>query len=407
MGYYKDFIKGVSWMAALRSITRGLALIKIIILARLLSPFQFGLFGIASLVLSLLETLTETGVNVLLVQEKEGLDKYLNTAWVISIVRGVTISLMLLILAFPVSKFFRTPESAVILLLISVIPLISGFINPSEIKFQKNLEFHKEFIFRMIIFISDMVVSIVLAFVYHSATSIVWGMLTGVVLEVVISFIYINPKPVFKLNTLIFKKAFSRGKWITLSGIFNYIFENIDDIIVGKLINTYSLGLYQMAYKISALPVSEGGEVIHKVTFPFYVKIAKDKKRLRNAFLKVVTIISLIAIPYGLVLVIFSHQIISVILGREWVEIVLAVRVLAVLGVLRAIFGSSSSLFLAVKKQEYITVVTLSAICILAITIVPLVNKLGIFGAGLSALLGWIIAIPVVIFYLIKQFKTI
>ena len=130
MGYLKDTIKGVSWMAALRGATRITAFIKIAVLARLRTSLEFGIFGIASFVLAFLEIITETGINIFFIQEKAGLEKYNNTAWVVSIARGILISLMLLISTPFVSLFFRTPVSRTILLLISLVPFIRGFINP-------------------------------------------------------------------------------------------------------------------------------------------------------------------------------------------------------------------------------------------------------------------------------------
>jgi lipopolysaccharide exporter len=87
MGYFRNAVKGVVWMASLRGSTRAIAYVKIAILARLLGPEEFGIFGIASLVLALLEILTETGINAYLIQEEGKIKKYLNTAWVVSIIR--------------------------------------------------------------------------------------------------------------------------------------------------------------------------------------------------------------------------------------------------------------------------------------------------------------------------------
>src|SRR3990170_4262875 len=97
--YREMAFKGVSWMAALRGVNRGLGILRIGILARLLTPEQFGVFGIGLLVLGFLEITTETGINVFLIQERQQLDKYLNSAWVVSIIRGVLISILLIITA--------------------------------------------------------------------------------------------------------------------------------------------------------------------------------------------------------------------------------------------------------------------------------------------------------------------
>lgn len=402
-----DVFKGLSWMGALRGITRSVAFLRIALLARVLNPVQFGLFGITSIVLALLEILTETGINPFLIQESKNIKKYLDTAWVISIVRGIFITVMLLILAKPVSLFFNSPDAYNLLVLTSLIPLTRGFINPAEVKYQISLEFNKEFTLRLIVYIVDVVVSIILAVLLRSAISLVWGMLAGTLTELLISVLYISPKPSLKIKKYQFKYIFKRGKWITLSGIFNYLFENIDDIAVGKLMNPYFLGLYQTAYKISGLPISEGGEVLQKVAFPVYSKIEKDgdRERLKRAFNRVLLGTSGLFIPFGLIVIIFPYQIVSIVLGNNWLEIVPVLRLLAILGMLRAVFGSSAALFLAIKKQEYITLFTLVAIVGLSLTIIPFVKNWGLFGAGASALLGWILAIPLIIILILKQFR--
>src|SRR3989338_9646143 len=99
MGYSRQAFVGVSWIGLLRITTRILSLARISIIARIFSPKEFGLYGIASLILALLEILVETGVNVVLVQEKNSIGKYLNTAWVVSIIRGALISVIIIILS--------------------------------------------------------------------------------------------------------------------------------------------------------------------------------------------------------------------------------------------------------------------------------------------------------------------
>src|SRR3989344_8426054 len=127
MGYTKDTIKGISWIGVLRFSTRGVSFFRTVVLARLLSPIQFGVFGIAILITALLEVLTETAVNVFLIQEKEDIEKYINSAWVISILRGILISILILLSSKFVSDFFHSPESLFLLQLISLVPLIRGF----------------------------------------------------------------------------------------------------------------------------------------------------------------------------------------------------------------------------------------------------------------------------------------
>lgn len=393
-------------MGALRGAGRLMAVIRIAVLARLLAPQQFGLFAIASLAIALLEMLTETGINVFFIQEKDRVKTYLDTAWMISIVRGFVIFLVLLITAPFIAQFFKNQDAVALLRVISIVPLLRGFINPAEIKFQKKLQFSKEFRFRFFIFLFDGIVAIIAALVTRSVYSLVLGLISGVILEIAISFLFIKPVPKLSFESVKIKKIVGRGKWVTLAGIFNYLFHNGDDIVVGRLMDSYYLGVYQLAYKITSLPIYEAGEVFGKVTFPVYAKIAGDKKRLKKAFIKITLAISAFVIPFGLILFLFPKQLVLLLLGDKWLDAVPVIRVLSVFGVIRAISGSSSALFLAINKQEYVTALTFVSIIGLALTIVPLVDKYGILGAGYSALIGTFLAIPVIGFYLLCIFKN-
>src|SRR3989344_3910848 len=149
MGYLSDTVRGVSWMGVLRASTRSLTFVKIVVLARFLSPNEFGLFGIAMLALAFLEIITETGINIFLIQEKADLKEYNNTAWVVSILRGVLMSLALFLFTPYIASFFNSPGAIQLLYLTSLVPLVRGFINPAVVRFQKELLFNKEFSLRL------------------------------------------------------------------------------------------------------------------------------------------------------------------------------------------------------------------------------------------------------------------
>lgn len=407
MGYTKEAIKGISWIGALRFSTRIVAILRTIVLARILTSVQFGVYGIALLVTALLDTLTETGVNVVLIQEKEHLDKYVSSAWIISILRGMLIAIFIFLSSSLVAKFFHIKEVMPLLILMSLVPLLRGFINPSVIQFQKELAFAREFWYRFSIFSFDSLVTVVLAMLTQQASSLVFGMIAGVALEVVLSFLVVKPIPSFAFEKEYLTKLFHRGKWVTLSGIFNYLYHNIDTIVVGRILGASSLGLYEMAYRISMLPITEVADVVQRVTFPVYSKISGDLWRLRRAFVKTILAVAFITIPFGIVLFLFPSEIIKTVLGERWLEITPVLKILAIFGVVRAISGSSSALFLAVQKQKFVTVVTLVSFLALAIPIIPLTNSLGIMGAGLAVLVGSFLALPIFAYFISKIFKDI
>ena len=193
---------------------------------------------------------------------------------------------------------------------------------------------------------------------------------------------------------------------MTLTGILNYLFTQGDDFIVGRLLGVEALGLYQVAYKISTLPITEVAGVVHKVAFPVLSKIQNDKKRLIRAFKKTLFFSAALSIPFGLFILFLPVTIINVFLGSDWLGIAGVLRVLAAYGILRASTSMTSALFLAIKKQEYVTGIDFVATLALSITIIPFVNRLGILGAGCSAFSGWICAIPVMYYFYKKEFSS-
>lgn len=402
MGYTKEAVRGISWMAALRVSSRFLALVRVPILARLLTPAQHGTVGIAMIALSFVEILTETGINTFLIQENAKIEKYISTAWVVSISRGFLIALVIIIGAPFVASFFHSPDSYPLLLLVSIVPVLRGFINPVVIRFQKELRFDREFWFRFWIFMVDSLVAIVLAFLTRSAASIVWGFIFGACLEVVLSFILVKPTPRFTFEITKLKKILERGKWITATGILDYAFRHGDDIVVGKMLSISSLGFYQNAYKISELPLTEVAVVASKVTFPIFAKISGNTKRLRRAFFQTISFIAILVIPIGIMLFLFPREIILFILGPQWVEAATALQALALFGVLRAIIGSVNVLFLASRKQEYVTLITAISTAGLFISIVPLVGSFGIVGAAIAATVGLLCSLPFVFYFSLK-----
>ncbi len=401
MGYTKKTLWGVSWTVSLQGVTKVLGLAKILVLARFLTPVQFGVFGIASLMLTLLETLTETGVNVFLVQEKDNIRVHLDSAWIVSIGRGIIISLILLLSAPFIASFFHSPEATIVILLIGIVPFLRGFINPSEVIFQKELQFNKEFYFRTGLLIVDAITSISLAFITHSVLSIVFGQIFSVIAEVIISFILFKEKPKFKIHGEYISKIFHRGKWITLAGVFNYFFLNFDDFVVGRLLNATQLGFYQMAYRFSVYPIIQLFDMFAKVTLPVYVKISDDIHRLRRAFIRtLITIV--ISMLFALVMWSIAPLAVKIILGSNWLAIVPILRVLLFVAVMRGIFGLTTTLLFALKKQEYVTFVTFINFLAIAVFIFPMVAQYGIIGAAYAVSIGSVIGFVPQIYYIFR-----
>jgi len=407
MSYFHTTLRGLTWATALRVFIRGLTVLRTAILARLLLPVDFGAFGIASMTLYLMEIFTETGINSFLIQEKDDLDRYVNTAWLVSIIRGTLISLIILTTSSLVSTFFHAPDTLPLLYLTSVIPFIRGFINPASIKFQKQLDFHKEFFYRSAILIPETVATLLFVFNNHSALGLIQGLVVSAVVEVILSFVVISPRPRVHFELAQVRLILGRGKWVTGYGLLDYIYSQGDNIVVGRVLGQTPLGIYQNAYKICALPLTEVVNVFYTVSFPLFTNMREDLTRLRRGVLKTISVMFMVNLAVSVLIFLLANPLVLLLLGPNWLSAVPVIRVLAFLGVVRGTVNSFNPLFMALKKAKYVTIITLFSTLGLLITIYPLVIKYGIVGAGLSAMIGAGVALPIAAFFTIRTFREL
>lgn len=136
-----------AWVFGMRFVHQLFYLGRLVILARLLAPKDFGLMGIALLTLMTLETFSQTGFREALIQKKENTKDYLDAAWTILVIRGIILFSLIILVAPLVAKFFETPQATRIVQLIGLASLITAFTNVGVVYFQKELEFNKQFIY--------------------------------------------------------------------------------------------------------------------------------------------------------------------------------------------------------------------------------------------------------------------
>lgn len=405
MGYTKQALQGISWVGGLRFLSRSFILLKTAILARLLTPAQFGIFGIITITVTLFEILTETGINAILIQEDKEVDSYINTAWIVSILRGFLISLLIVLFAYPLARFFSSTEAAKYLLLASLVPLIKGFINPSLVKFRKDLEFKKQFNLRLVILLVESITAVILVFYTRSVIGLVISLVIGATLEAILSFIFCFPRPRLVWQSNVAQKIITRGKWVTLAGIFTYFVDQGDDAVVGRILGLQNLGLYQMAYKISNLPFTEITDVFSEVTFPVYAKISTDLARIKRAFKRTLLVTALFVAPGAAIIFFFPELVIRIILGSQWLPAAQALKILALFGLTRAISGSVVPLFLAFKRQDLIAKINFAKLILLMSLIFPLIKNWGVAGAALAILGSSLLIQPLIWINVSRVFK--
>ncbi len=307
MGYSTDAVKGFSWQTALKFAMAGLTVLKISILARLLSPDQFGVFSLAMIALGLSEATTQTGVNITLLQSKKPIAYFLNSAWVIAIFRGILIGLIMIGMGYGFELYFKQPSLFELVTITALVPVIKGFINPAIIGMRKELKFFHESMYHFTLSVVEAILAIFLALQFHSVDALIYSMIGAATLEVIISFTFFKLKPRFEYMVQRGSIILRSATWLSLSSIMSYLNDNVDDFIVGSTTGTHSLGLYHNGYALSHRANYDLAQSANHGTFPIFAKIADDTNRLRRAFLKTLFSTIIVVSIFSLPLILFSQ----------------------------------------------------------------------------------------------------
>jgi O-antigen/teichoic acid export membrane protein len=381
-------VKGTGWVFALRVLTQLFIIGRLILLARLLMPSDFGLMGIALLVISILEAFSQTGIQQALVWKKEEIKEHLDTAWGILILRGIVLFVVLYFIAPYVSAFFKVatadtgvgPELVIRVIGISI--LLKAFTNIGVVYFYKELDFRKQFIYQIGGALADFVVSVSAALILKSVWALAMGLLAGNLVSCILSYIIHPCRPRFRLEKAKTRELFGYGKWITGSGILIFFGGHIDDLFVGRLLGAGALGFYQVAYKISNTPASEITYVIGRVAFPAYAKLQGEQLRLRQAYFKIMGVTVLFSIPIAIAIILLARDFTWIFLGEKWLPVVPVMQLVAVGALIKSVVSTGSALFMGSGYPRYEFYMQLMRVIIIVLAIYPAVIYMDISGAA-------------------------
>jgi len=384
----KKVVRGGVWIFSLRILNRGLDFFRIIILARLLSPTDFGLFGVAILSISVFETFSQTGFNFALIQKKESIKTYLDTAWTISALRGLALFILVFFSAPIIAAFFNAPQATLIVRFLAISLIFNGFQNIGILFFQKELEFNRLFLLEISTTITSFASTIILAVLLKNVWALVIGGLLANFVRFCISYVIQSYRPIPKIEKDKVLELFSFGKWIFLSTIVIFLVRQGDDFFLGKVLGVTALGFYQMAFMIGNLPSSEITGIISQVAFPTYTKLKSTPGKLNEAYIKTISFIALISFPFAGGIFVLAPYFTTLFLGEKWLPIVTPLQILAISGLIRSIVATGGSLFNAIGKPRFDFKMNLWRLIIIIVTIYPLTRLWSISGTSLSVLLG-------------------
>jgi O-antigen/teichoic acid export membrane protein len=363
-------------------------ILRTVVLARFLAPNDFGLMGVALLTLGVLETFTITGFDQALVQRKGDIKGHLNAAWTVSVIRGFVLAVLMLLAAPLVGQFFDTPAAAVLIRALAAVMVLSGLKNIGVVYLDRDLQFRQRFVYLSLPTLIDFVVSLVAVLILRSVWALVIGRVARELALMVGSYAAHPYRPRLQPDWHRAMELFRFGAWIFWSSILVYFMFNLDDIVVGRVLSAADLGLYQMAFTISALITTQVTTVVADVAFPVFSMLQTDRERLRGAFAKALQLTSIVAFPFAAGLWFVGPTAIEMFLGANWLPLLAAFDGLMIWGLVRSVAGITDPLFNSIGKPYINTFIWLFTVGLVAALIYPMTVTWGIAGAAWATVIA-------------------
>jgi len=378
-------VRSGAWSGAIKVSSRFLQILMLIVLARLLSPRQFGLVGIALLSLSATRRFSQIGLNSALIQhEDENVDTYLDTTWCLEMARGAVIFGALFLLAPVIAGLFDEPSATPLIRVIGVGPLLYGLRNPGVIYFRKDLEFHKQFVYKVSGGFVQFLVGVGYALVSPTVWALVFAYISADVFRFGLSYFIHDYRPWPSFDVSAAKELIDYGKWITASSILYFLYQQGDDAFVGWFISATALGFYQYAYRLADTPSSEVSEIIASVSFPAYSKLQDSPAELREALLATTRVTGFVTIPMALGIALVAPSFVPVVLGDEWTRMIRPMQLLALYGLFHSITRNFGSVFKALDRPDILAKISAFRVACIAVVIWPAATRFGLEGVALT-----------------------
>ncbi len=386
-------VKGGTWVFAGKIAGRGLTMVKILVLARLLAPEDFGLFGIAMLAMATIGTFTKTGFDAALVQRRDDARAHLDTAWTVQIIRGLVLAFLLFAAAPLVGWFFEEPRAISLLRVLCLSKVVGAFKNIGIIYWRKEIEFHKQVIYSFATSFVTTAIGITLAFALRNVWALVWASLGGSITEIVLSYAMHPYRPRINWNTEQARELFGFGRWVLGSSVLIFFITHGDDAFLAKVLGVTALGIYQLAYRISNLAATEITHTLSSVLFPAYSKLQEDQPRFRNVYLRALATTLLFSAPMAAGTAAAAPLVVPVLLGPQWAASIVPIQILAAYGFCRSWAATVGPVFYASGQPKEQTRVAVIQLVVLAILIWPLTAAFRVPGTCLAVTMSMMTAL--------------
>ena len=320
--------KGLAWSMIERFATQGVQFLFGIILARLLSPDDYGIIAMPLVFLAIAQCIIDSGFSTALIRKPELTEDDLSTAFYFNIGVGILCYAVLFFTSPLIAVFYHTPILSSLLKVTALAVLFNPLCAVQQAILTRKIDFKTQAIVSLSGAVVSGIVGLYMAYNGFGVWSLVFQQVGGYVMRTILLWVLGKWKPKRKWSWESFHYLWGFGSKMLGSGLLDTIYNNIYPIVIGKYFSAQDLGNYTRAQQFSSLPSSNVTGVLQRVTFPVLSSIQNEDERLAKNYRKILKLSAFLVFPMMLMLSAIANPLVRILLTDKWIGCVVLLQII-------------------------------------------------------------------------------
>jgi O-antigen/teichoic acid export membrane protein len=385
---------GVKWSLISNVARQGLQVISTTVLARLLTPTDFGLVGMAAIAVGFVGLFRDLGTAAAVVQSPNLSEDLLSSVFWTNVVVGAVATTGLILISPAIGTVFQDPRIIPLLRVLSFSFLVSSFSTVHQALLQRQMDFQSITKAELTGVVFGAPIGIGLAFTGMGSWSLVFQSLIATSISSFMLWRLCSWSPTGSFRISDIKTVSHYSLNLTGSNIFDYLARNADNFLIGKYCGPRDLGFYSLAYRIMCYPIQVLSAVVGRVMFPVYSRLQDTDSRFQRAYLNVTSAIAFLSFPLALGILATRELFVFTLFGSQWTAVPTLLLILVPVGLIQSVETTVGTIYQAKGKTD--RMLRWSIVASVLVIVSFLVGlRWGIYGvASAYAIMSFILAIP-------------
>lgn len=313
---------GLKWSFADNFINQGVQFIVGIILARLLSPKEFGLIGMLTIFIAISQTFIDSGFSQALIRKNNCTKEDYSTVFFYNLISGICLSAVLFFFSGEIGDYFQEPQLSLLIEILGLNLIIGSFGIIQSTILTKNINFKLQTNISFLSSVSSGIIGIIMAYSGWGVWSLVWKTISQNIITTVLLWLWNDWRPslVFDYNS--FRKMFGFSSKLLVAGLIDTTFTNIYYLVIGKVYSATELGFYTKADQLRSYPSQNINGVVQRVSYPILAGIQDDNVRLKRAYKNLIKNVMFNSFVLMIGMSAAAESMVVTLIGKKWIPLV-------------------------------------------------------------------------------------